>query len=119
MQAPRLNQPDGVLHFADGAVHADQRRARHDAVADVQLHDLLNGDDRFDVHVIEAVAGQNLELRGVPAGIYLLVHRANPEQRLEELDYTNNDAALRISLTWSGDTPRVQTLRTCQASADC
>ena len=63
--------------------------------------------------------GQNLELRGVPAGVYLLVHRANPDQRLEELDYTNNDASLRIRLTWSGGTPHVQILRTCQASADC
>ena len=63
--------------------------------------------------------GQNLELRGVPAGVYLLVHRANPDQRLEELDYTNNDASLRIRLTWSGGAPHVQTLRTCQASADC
>ncbi len=51
--------------------------------------------------------GQNLELRGVPAGVYLLVHRANPEQRLEELDYTNNDASLRIRLTWNGGTPHV------------
>jgi len=63
--------------------------------------------------------GQNLELRGVPAGVYLLVHRANPEQRLEEIDYTNNEASLRIRLTWNGGTPHVQTLRTCQASADC
>ena len=63
--------------------------------------------------------GQNLELRGVPAGVYLLVHRANPDQRLEELDYTNNNASLRIRLTWSGSTPHVETLRTCQASADC
>jgi lysyl oxidase/WD40 repeat protein len=63
--------------------------------------------------------GQNLELRGVAAGVYLLVHRANTEQRLEELDYTNNEASLRIRLTWSGGIPHVQTLRTCQASADC
>ncbi|HET8950435.1 MAG TPA: lysyl oxidase family protein [Solirubrobacteraceae bacterium] len=63
--------------------------------------------------------GQNLELRGVPAGVYLLIHRANPEHRLEELDYTNNDASLRLRLTWRGATPHVQTLRTCQASAAC
>ena len=63
--------------------------------------------------------GQNLELRGVPAGIYLLIHRANPEQRLEELDYTNNDASLRIRLSWKGGAPRVETLRTCQSSAAC
>jgi Lysyl oxidase/WD40-like Beta Propeller Repeat len=63
--------------------------------------------------------GQNLELRGVPAGIYLLVHRANPDGLLEELDYANNAASLRIRLTWPGTTPRVDTLRTCESSADC
>lgn len=63
--------------------------------------------------------GQNLELRGVPAGIYTLVHRANPTLQLEELDYTNNDASLRIRLTWNGGSPRVETLRRCEGSADC
>ena len=63
--------------------------------------------------------GQNLELRGVPASIYVLIHRANPDQRLEELDYTNNDASLRVRLSWSGGRPRVETLRTCQSSATC
>ncbi len=63
--------------------------------------------------------GQNLELRGVPAGDYVLVHRANPENLLEELDYTNNAASLRIRLTWNDGVAKVQTLRTCRASADC
>ena len=63
--------------------------------------------------------GQNLELRGVPAGDYVLVHRANPTGQLEELDYTNNAASLRIRLTWRGGTPRVETLRTCDGSAVC
>ena len=63
--------------------------------------------------------GQNLELRGVPAGIYVLVHRANARERLEELDYSNNEASLRLRLTWSGAAPRVQTLRVCEGSAEC
>ena len=63
--------------------------------------------------------GQNLELRGVPAGVYLLVHRANPEEALEELDYSNNAASLRIRLTWLGGAPRVETLARCPASDDC
>ena len=63
--------------------------------------------------------GQNLELRGVPAGDYVLVHRTNPQGRLEELDYTNNAASLRIRLTWRGGTPHVETLRTCDGSAVC
>jgi Lysyl oxidase/WD40-like Beta Propeller Repeat len=63
--------------------------------------------------------GQNLELRGIPEGTYVLVHRANADERLEELDYTNNAASLRIRLTWSGGTPDVETLRTCAGSAEC
>ena len=63
--------------------------------------------------------GQNLELRGVPAGVYVLVHRANPGMRLEEIDYTNNAASLRIRLTWQDGKPHVRTLRTCQSSATC
>ena len=60
--------------------------------------------------------GQNLELRGVSAGIYLLVHRANPTLQLEELDYSNNAASLRIRLRWDGDVPRVTTLRRCRSA---
>lgn len=63
--------------------------------------------------------GQNLELQGVPAGTYLLIHRANPTRQLEEIDYTNNEASLRIRLTWHGGKPRVKKLRRCEDSADC
>ena len=63
--------------------------------------------------------GQNLELRGVPAGDYVLVHRANAKGLLEELDYGNNAASLRLRLTWSGSSPHVETLRVCQASERC
>jgi dipeptidyl aminopeptidase/acylaminoacyl peptidase len=63
--------------------------------------------------------GQNIELAGVPAGSYVLVHRANPTEQLEELDYGNNAAALRIRLTWSGRTPHVETLRVCETTEYC
>jgi hypothetical protein len=63
--------------------------------------------------------GQNLELRGVPAGLYVLVHRANPDEALEELDYANNAASIRIRLSWRGGTPVVETLRRCPASDRC
>ena len=63
--------------------------------------------------------GQNLELSGVPAGIYVLVHRANPTLQLEEIDYTNNAASLRIRVAWRDGLPRVTTLRRCEGSADC
>lgn len=63
--------------------------------------------------------GQNVDLSGVPSGDYILVHRANPEQLLEELDYTNNAASLRIRLSWAGPVPDVRTLRICEASDRC
>ena len=63
--------------------------------------------------------GQDLELRGVPAGTYVLVHRANPTEQLEELGYTNNAASLRIRLAWKTGIPQVEKLRTCPDSADC
>lgn len=63
--------------------------------------------------------GQSLDLAGIPAGEYVLVHRANADERLEELDYTNNAASLRFRLSWNGGEPQVQTLRTCESSADC
>ena len=63
--------------------------------------------------------GQNLELRGVPAGDYVLVHRANPGLHLEEIDYTNNAASVRIRIRWVGGAPLVTMLRSCQSSATC
>jgi hypothetical protein len=63
--------------------------------------------------------GQNLELAGLPAGVYVLVHRANAGERLEEADYSNNAASLRLLLTWEGGAPRVHVLRTCPASDRC
>ena len=63
--------------------------------------------------------GQNLSLAGVPAGDYVLAHRANEDERLEELDYGNNAASLRIRLTWSGGVPSVETLRTCPGTDRC
>ena len=63
--------------------------------------------------------GQNVDLTGVAAGEYILVHRANPDGLLEELDYANNAASLRVRLTWNGRKPTVKTLRSCDASERC
>ena len=63
--------------------------------------------------------GQNLRLGGVPAGVYTLVHRVNPELNLYERRYENNAASVRIRLTWRGGAPRVTTLRVCESSPKC
>jgi Lysyl oxidase/WD40-like Beta Propeller Repeat len=103
-----------VTAFAGGSFYGNCAQSNPGALA-VEQGTSIGFTDLYPAHF----HGQNLELRGVPAGVYLLVHRANPDQRLEEIDYTNNDASLRIRLSWRGGAPHVETLRTCQGSARC
>ncbi|MGE5690682.1 MAG: lysyl oxidase family protein [Pseudomonadota bacterium] len=66
--------------------------------------------------------GQNVELTDVPAGIYVLVHRANPTGRIRELDLANNAASVRLRIGWPhgrGHAPSVVVLRRCDASERC
>lgn len=63
--------------------------------------------------------GQNLPLAGVPAGDYVLVHSTNDDGRIEELDYTNNVASLRLRLTWRRGLPTVVVLRRCPRTDRC
>lgn len=74
--------------------------------------------DRYPSHF----HGQNLDVTGVPAGDYVLVHRANSDLRITELRYTNNAASLAIRLSWPrGRTrrPSVRVLAVCPASDRC
>ena len=66
--------------------------------------------------------GQNLDLTRVPAGIYVLVHRASPNLLIRELRYENNAASLRIRLSWPQGTskePAVRVLARCPATERC
>jgi hypothetical protein len=63
--------------------------------------------------------GQAVSITGVPAGDYVVVHRANPNLGLHELRYENNAASVRIRLTWPNGVPSVRVLRRCAASASC
>ena len=63
--------------------------------------------------------GQNVDVTGVSAGVYDLVHRVNASLQLHELRYDNDVASVRIRLRWVGGAPRVSVLRRCTASATC
>lgn len=64
--------------------------------------------------------GQNVDLTGVPSGVYVLVHRANPDFLLRERRYDNNAASVRIRVTRSpGAAPSVRVLRTCEGRERC
>jgi dipeptidyl aminopeptidase/acylaminoacyl peptidase len=57
--------------------------------------------------------GQQLNISGLPAGNYWLVHRTNEDFHLRELRYDDDAASLLVRLTWHGGVPTVTTLRTC------
>ena len=71
--------------------------------------------DRYPAHF----HGQNVDLTGVPAGVYVLVHRANPDGWLRERTYDNNAASMRLRLTRAGGVPSVRVLRSCERSERC
>jgi glucose/arabinose dehydrogenase len=63
--------------------------------------------------------GQYLPLTGLPAGRYVLVHTANADRKLREIDYTNNSASLLIQLKWEHRSPLLRVLRSCPDTARC
>lgn len=74
--------------------------------------------DRYPAHF----HGQNLDVTRVPAGTYVLVHRANPDLLLQELRYENNAASLLISLSWPrgrANAPVGRVLAACPGSERC
>jgi hypothetical protein len=66
--------------------------------------------------------GQFVDVTGVPAGEYYLVHRANADRELLESDYSNDAASLLVQLSWPDGTsaaPSLKVLRSCPASDSC
>jgi hypothetical protein len=63
--------------------------------------------------------GQWLRLNGLREGLYVLVHRADPELRLTEARRNNNTASLLLRLRWRDGEPHVRVVRRCAGSARC
>jgi Lysyl oxidase/WD40-like Beta Propeller Repeat len=61
--------------------------------------------------------GQSLDLTTLPAGLYWLVNRANPDFHLRELRYDDDAASLLLRLAWPhghAAPPRIVVLRACR-----
>jgi Lysyl oxidase/WD40-like Beta Propeller Repeat len=74
--------------------------------------------DRYPSHF----HGQNLDLTGVKAGKYLLIHRANRRFLFRELRYENNAASLLLRISWPrgrSRPPSVRVLKRCPDSERC
>lgn len=66
--------------------------------------------------------GQEIELTGMAAGRYLLIHRVNPDRQLLESDYDDNVASMAFELSWPrgpGASPGVDVIARCAARATC
>ncbi len=44
--------------------------------------------------------GQEIDITGVPAGEYVLLHRVNPRRRVLEERYDNNVSCVALTLAW-------------------
>ena len=74
--------------------------------------------DRYPSHF----HGQNLDLTGVAAGTYVLIHRANRRFLFRELRYENNAASLLLRISWPNGRsrpPSVRVLKRCPDSDRC
>ena len=66
--------------------------------------------------------GQNVDLTGLPARTYWLVHVANPFGGIRELTRANDKASVLIRLSWphgQAHTPVADVLRICEAAERC
>ncbi len=67
------------------------------------------------------VEGQYIDVTGVAAGEYVIVHRVNEDHSVEESNYNDNNASVLVKL-WPngyGASPGVQVLQTCAGSEHC
>jgi hypothetical protein len=66
--------------------------------------------------------GQYLDITGLPAGKYVLVHRANADRAIVESDYSNNASSVALDIAWPdgpGRPPSVIPRRVCPDTERC
>ena len=66
--------------------------------------------------------GQYVDITGVPAGRYYLVHRVNADKKLLESKYSNDAASVLLSVSWpdgSRSAPRVKFIQQCGDADRC
>jgi hypothetical protein len=66
--------------------------------------------------------GQFIDVTGLPAGMYVLTHRANPARVLVESSYEDNAASALLDISWprgAAKAPRVRVFRKCRGGDQC
>ena len=73
----------------------------------------------FGDDYVPLLEGQYVDVTGLPAGRYVLVHRVNTDRDIREASYANNAASALVELRREDGKATVRTLRTCPATATC
>jgi len=66
--------------------------------------------------------GQNIDISGVRAGTYTLMHRVNPSRGLSESNYANNSSSVRVRVSYPNGrkrAPKVAVTKKCPGAARC
>jgi hypothetical protein len=72
--------------------------------------------DNYDAYL----EGQYIDITKVPAGQYVLIHRANHKKRIRETNYDNNASSALIEIRRTGNgKPRAEILERCSSEPDC
>ena len=73
----------------------------------------------FGDDYVPSLEGQYIDVIGLPAGRYLLVHRVNASRELRETSYANNAASALVELRRAHGTASVTVIARCPDSARC
>jgi Lysyl oxidase len=74
----------------------------------------------FGDDYVPLLEGQYIDVTELPAGRYVLVHRANPDHDILEADYDNNAASVLLVLRRDSDgETSVSVLATCPTTPNC
>jgi hypothetical protein len=74
----------------------------------------------FGDDYVPLLEGQYVDVTGLPAGRYVLVHSVNADRDIREASYANNTSSALVELRRRGDgRAAVRTLRTCPDTATC
>ena len=100
------------------AVYTDNCRFQEPDALDVSEGISINYGDSY----LPQLEGQYVDITGVPAGRYSLVHRVNIDRSLKEINYSDDVASVLVEISYpqgpSGP-PKVVQLARCALSATC
>jgi hypothetical protein len=114
----RYRLPQRVVGASTEFVYTDECGRSQPRLLKVREGISIGFGDNYKPHL----EGQELEVTGLAAGRYVLVHRVNPQRVLRETNYADNASSLAFDLSWPrGEqrSPRIDVVARCPDKATC